>query len=166
MHTPDVSTPARAAAVAIEDMIRRKPAETGVLIDVDGKTIFKRLGKGNRVSVPVHILRGARGMTFTHNHPDGNGLSLPDVEIGMEFELAEVRVVTERYRHGVSMLARRLLAPLSAGFQAAESGAIVAVRDDMRRGLVHPLDFGPEVRDRTWQRLSSSLGFNYWRQES
>jgi hypothetical protein len=147
-------------------MIRRKPMETGVLIDDSGKTFIKRIGRPGSVNFSHGELLRARGMTFTHNHPGGVGPSLEDVQLGVEYGLKEVRVVTGQYRHGVSMLAPRLLGPLTAGFAGEEAGAILAVGDYIRRGLVHPRDFDAEVRHRTWQRLSSNLGFDYWRQES
>lgn len=166
MQTPDVSTPARAAAVAIEDMIRHKSMETGVLIDGLGKTFLKRSGLADRVRFSTAELLAAKGMTFTHNHPGGVGPSLEDLLLAAEFELLELRVVTTRYRYGVTMLGRVMLSQLAGGFATAEAGAIIAVKDDVRRGVVNYRDFEPEIRHRTLARLASHLGFNYWRQES
>lgn len=166
MHAPDVSTKARQSAVAIEDMIRHKSMETGVLINDSGATVRKRVGQAGHVSFSHGDLLGAFAMTFTHNHPGGTGPSLDDVLLGARYSLKEVRVVTARHRHGVAMLGPHLVVPLSATFSTDEAGAILATRDDVRRGLVHPRDFGSEVRHRTWQRLASNLGFDYWRQES
>ena len=76
MQLPDVSTPAKAAAVGLENMIRCKPMETGVLIDDSGKTVIKRIGLPNSVRFTNGELLLATGMTFTHNHPGGAGPSL------------------------------------------------------------------------------------------
>jgi hypothetical protein len=166
MQTPDVSTPSRAAAVAIEDMIRHKTTETGVFIDGAGNTVLKRVGAADRVRFKVSELRGAQGMTFTHNHPGGIGPSLEDLLLAAEFEFSELRVVTALHRHGITMLAHSMVPHLTAGFASAHAGAKIAVSDDVRRNVVHYRDFGPEVQHRTLFRLSSNLGFNYWRQES
>ena len=71
MQIPDVSSPARAAAVRLEEMIRHKPTETGAFIDSAGKTFLKRIGKADRLRFSSAELRSAKGMTFTHNHPGG-----------------------------------------------------------------------------------------------
>jgi hypothetical protein len=162
----DTSTPARAAAVGLEDMIRHNSTETGALIDNAGRTVLKRTGTGDRVQFSHAELLRAKGMTFTHNHPLGIGPSLEDLLLAAEFELIEMRVVTARHRHGVTRLFRTMVPHLPTGFATVEAGAKIAVTDDVRRGVVHYRDFGPEVRHRTLSRLSSNLGFDYWRQES
>jgi hypothetical protein len=42
----------------------------------------------------------------------------------------------------------------------------VFVGDKVRLGAIHPSDFGPEVRHRTWLTVSTQIGFDYWRQPS
>ena len=166
MHRPDVSTLARAAAVGIEDMIRHKTTETGVLIGADGKTILKRHGKADRVRFTHGELLAAAGMTFTHNHPGGHAHSFEDLRLCAFYEMHELRVVTADNRHGVSMLKRRHIGPMKRLYGGIHSGASIATSDDVRRGLIHPRDFGVEVQHRTLQRLSAQIGFDYWRQAS
>lgn len=166
MQQPDVSTPARAAAVGIEDMIRHKATETGVLIGADGKTILKRQGKADRVRFTHGELLGSAGMTFTHNHPGGHAHSIEDLRLCALYEMHELRVVTADYRHGVSLLRRRHIGPLTRLYGSLHAGAAIATHDDVRRGLIHPRDFGKEVQHRTLHRLSVQIGFEYWRQAS
>lgn len=166
MQKPDVSTPARVTAIAIEDEIRKDTTETGALIAPDGSVFSRRPGRQDKVSFPHRELEQASGMTFTHNHPNGYAHSLADVELAVYYSMHEVRVVTTEYRHSVSMLKRSHLGQLRRAFRRVESAVIEAVHDDVRRGAVNQRDFSVLVRHRTWQRLSTELGFYYGRQES
>ena len=166
MQLPDVSTPALAAAVGIEDMIRHNPVETGVFIAPDGLTLLKRKGHVDRVGFARTELKCFRGATYTHNHPNGYGPSLEDVHLGAAYGLKEVRVVTSSFRHSVSKLDVRFIVPLLRTFPTTQASVQVAVRDDVLRGLVYQSDFGIEVLHRTWRFISTQLGFDYWRQQS
>jgi hypothetical protein len=166
MHQPDVSTPAQAAAVGIENMIRHNPVETGVFIAPDGRTLLKRKGYVDRVGFTRPELKRYSGATYTHNHPNGYGPSLEDVHLGAAYGIEEVRVVTSSFRHSVSKLDVRHIVPLLRTFPTAQASVHVAVRDDVLRGLVYQSDFGVEVLHRTWRLISSQLGFDYWRQQS
>ena len=164
MQKPDVSTAARIAAVAIEELIRNDSTETGVLIASDGSIFSKRPGRSDKVSFPHWELENASGMTFTHNHPNGYAHSLADVKLAVLYSMHEVRVVTSEFRHSVSMLKRSHLGQLDRTFSRVEIETIAAAHHDVRRSVLNPIDFGKEVRHRTWQRLSAELGFHYWRQ--
>ena len=163
MQTPDVRTPARIAAAAIEDMIRKDSTETGVLIASDGTVFLKRQGHPDKVSFPQKELLGAAGMTLTHNHPNGYAHSLQDVRLSIHYRLHEVRVVTPDFRYIASMLKQEHMGPLLRSFGSVEKSTLVAVQDEVRSGSVNQLDFGKEVRHRTWLRLSAQIGFDYRR---
>lgn len=62
------------------------------------------------------------------------------------------------------MLNESHLTQIDERFDLVEAAAVMAVHESVRRSVIHPLDFSREVRHRTWQRLSSQLGFDYWRQ--
>lgn len=166
MQQPDVSTPARHTAVSIENVIRLDAFENCALIATDGLVIVARKGRKNRVHLTVSELLSAAGMTFTHNHPDGHGPSLTDAEIAAQYEFKELRVVTADHRYGVEMLAARHRLPLLGSFHFEQGRAMTACRDEVLRGLLNPRDFPHEVLHRTWFRLSASLGFHYWREQS
>lgn len=163
MLQPNASTPARIAAFAIEEVIRKNTTETGVLIAPDGSPFMQREGRPNKVSFPHWALLGAKGMTLTHNHPNGYPHSLQDIALGMYYELHEVRVVTPAFRYVASMLRPENRYQLTKHFPHVEAGVMEAVHDDVKRGKLNLLDFGQEVRHRTWQRLSAQLGFDYRR---
>jgi len=133
MQIPDVSTPARYAAVGVENLIRHNPVETGVFIGPDGATHLKRKGWNNRVSFTRQELKCVKGATFTHNHPNGYGPSLDDVHLGAAYGLKEVRVVTANFRHGLSMLNAVYIVSLSRAFAVETSAALIAVQDVVRR---------------------------------
>lgn len=166
MPPPDVSTPARRTAVNIEDTIRHDAIESAALIDQSGTRLVLRKGHNSHVHLTQSELSLAAGATFTHNHPDGFGPSIEDVDVAAQFGFKELRVVTADHRYGVLLLSPSHRWPLSARFAAEESGAMQSARDDVRKGLLNPNDFSREVRHRTWLRLASALGFDYWREQS
>jgi hypothetical protein len=165
MQKPDSSTPARIVATAIEELIRKNQTETGVLIAPDGTVFGKRHGRPDKVSFPHGELLQARGMTFTHNHPNGYAHSLSDMSLAIFYGMHEVRVVTPDFRHIASMLKPEHLGPLERSFGRVQASVMSAVQDDVKRGLVNQRDFSHEVRHRTWQRLSAEIGFDYRRHE-
>lgn len=167
MPRPDISTPARRTAVGIEDRIRRDALETGALVAPAGSLIVERPGRAaDRVSLTVAELRQATGATFTHNHPGGTGPSVDDVVVCAEFGLGELRVVTSSFRHGVSFPTPVALDSIRSAYATEHPRVARLLTDEVRRGLVHPLDFKQELVHRTWQRVSVALRFNYWRHES
>lgn len=166
MRRPDVSTSARFTAVGLEDVIRHDALETGALIASDGRTLKRRQGVSDRVHFTEAELRGAVGGTFTHNHPGGTGPSVSDVEIGIEYRLHEVRVVTPIYRFIVSRLGSTQVSALQAEYALEERRVEQTLRDAVRLGAVHRNDFGHEMVHRTWDRVSNTLGFIYWRERS
>lgn len=96
---PDISTPARAAAVQFEEGIRRNKFETGAFFGGDGDIIISKVGDTGSVRFLPHELVGVRGSLFTHNHPGGTSFSPADVVHASDLQLAEVRVVAKHYRH-------------------------------------------------------------------
>ena len=163
---PDTSTPARRAAVAIEDGIRRDTLETGAIIRPDGTTAVQRQGQPDRVRFTAAELGAAQGATFTHNHPAGAGPSVEDVAIASEFGFGELRVVTATLRHGLVGLPRLSQAEWATAYDDAQQRVAAQLRDEVRTGALHPRDFGHEARHRTWQALAAALKFNYWRERS
>jgi len=163
---PDVSTPARSAAVAIENRIRNEPLETGALISRSGRLLAQNTGTTDRVSFTNAELLVASGATFTHNHPSGTGPSVSDVALGIEFAFEEVRVVTADYRFGVSGLRGVQVQAVEAAYAAEELRVQRLLHDEVRRNLLHPKDYGQELVHRTWERVKTALKFTYWRQPS
>eukprot|EP01034_Spumella_vulgaris_P037853 gene37853-46709_t len=99
---PDVSTPARAAAVAYEEGIRRNKFESGAFFGDDGTMLISKVGDAGSVSFLPEELTSVRGSLFTHNHPGGTSFSPADVVHASDLQLSEVRVVAKHYRHLMS----------------------------------------------------------------
>lgn len=158
------STPARDAAMRIEAKIRRYPNEMGVIISPNGQELFRRTGFADRVPFKEKELLASVGATFTHNHPSGNPHSLEDIELGAEFHMHEVRVVTQTWRFVASGLDAINVDTVRAEYNREVGSVRLAVRDDVKRGQVHPTDFSLEVLWRLWLRVSGTLGFFYWRE--
>jgi hypothetical protein len=99
---PDVSTPARAAAVKFEEEIRAAKLEHGAFFSADGSMIISKVGERNKLSFYPHELEGTQGSLFTHNHPGGTSFSPKDVMSASELQLNEVRVAAKYWRHTMS----------------------------------------------------------------
>lgn len=162
-HHPLISGPALATATSIEDSIRHDAVETGALIARDGSQLARHQGKSDRVTFLSSELNRASGCIFTHNHPKGSGPSIDDVVLGISFDFVAVRVVTVRHRFMVSGFEAVQVQALQSEYGAEEMRVFAVIRDEVRRCIVHPADFGSEIVHRTWLRVSSHLGFTYRR---
>lgn len=122
---PDTSTPARAAAVQLEDRIRRDEIETGAAFAADGRLVVMKKGAADQVEFTVAEQRGMRGTTFTHNHPLDGTFSLADMAMAHQIRLAELRAVGPNLRHSMVATAgwpsrQALLAEIADLDQAAQ----------------------------------------------
>ncbi len=96
---PDVGTPARRAAVAFEEQVRRERLEHGAFFDAKGGLIAEASGEADRVGFPADL--AAKGATFTHNHPGGRSLSEADLLNAAHYGLFELRAVTPDFRYSM-----------------------------------------------------------------
>lgn len=163
---PDISTPARAAAVQLENEIRRDAMETGAFIAPEGRILLRRTGFPNRVSYLPEELVCVQGKTFTHNHPGAASFSLEDLLLAADLQLHEVRVVTARFRHGAAALPNLHQDQWRTAYDLEYSRQRVRLAPQVRADALHLLDFGFEVRHLVWVELSRQLGFIYWRENS
>jgi hypothetical protein len=164
---PNIATPARAAAVAIEDQIRdQRNFEIGVFIDVAGTELARFHGNADQVSIPVPWLITMKGNTFTHNHPTGGTFSVEDIHQAAQYKLGEIRAVGSHFRHAAS------------GFDAVWHGAVaVAYHESMqklrelvsakvRNDEISAASFTAELQHLAWHAVAKRLQFRYWRERS
>ena len=162
----DVSTPARATAVRMEDEIRRDDAETGVFISASGQVLLRRTGQRNRVSFLPGELLQMRGTTFTHNHPGGSPFSFEDVLLASEYGLLEMRVVDSRFRHITNALPLLSEKSLRRAYDLQMRRISHTVEQAVRMGHLHPADFNAELLHLVWIKLARQFGFQYRRERS
>lgn len=96
---PDVSTPARAAAVAFENVVRLEAIEHGAAFAADGSLILRKAGQPDRLGYTDAELERMRGAVFTHNHPNGVTVSVADLSLAARLALTELRAVGPQFRH-------------------------------------------------------------------
>jgi len=96
---PDTSTPARAAAVKLEDRIRRDSQETGAVFAPDGRMLVSRQGVADSVAFTRADFNQMAGNLFTHNHPGNGTLSLADVRQAARYDIGELRAVGPTMRY-------------------------------------------------------------------
>ena len=164
---PDLSTPARAAAVKFEETIRRDSMETGAFFRVDGSMLSKRAGLPDRVRFHPRDLAGAAGALFTHNHPSGLSLSCADVKNAIGLGLSEVRAVSPAYRHIMTPIrAWPKESTIQGVYDAVLKVAYCDVGDMVNCGALSVQYATAEIHHRVWELLSTRLGLHYIREAS
>jgi len=164
---PDVSTPARAQAVKIEESIRHKKDETGTLIGTDGRVMFQRSGTPNSVRIPGTVLDGGQGATFTHNHPGGTSFSVEDVSLAAEYKFGEMRVVTPLQRFSMQPIGDwPLPEEVESAYNAIERSAMLDVHNMVTGGELDARFKGAESMHVIWTRVSDLLKMKYTRENS
>lgn len=83
---------ARAIAMA-EAAVAAALVETVIILDDSGQTLYTGAGEYDRVSAPVSVLKNS---IVIHNHPGGGSLSRQNVRLMLEYEIAQMRVVSEQ----------------------------------------------------------------------
>lgn len=167
IRKPDVSTPARRAAVEIENRIRGDALETGAFIGDDGSILLQRQGQPDRVGFPESEFGKLRGTTFTHNHPGNSPFSIEDVELASYIGLHELRAVGPTLRY--TMVAEKgwpsgeVVDKLS---DQVEQEAIKRVYDLVNRGELEREHTQSEAEHQFWSILSGRVGLKYSRERS
>lgn len=103
-----------------EDAIKDSPVEHFVIINPKtGKTIAKgSSNEATRVDIPTEAMGKMKGAIFTHNHPKalnfpeshpqgkGTSFSEADIRISCQMNVKEMRAVSRKYRHSLSVGAK------------------------------------------------------------
>ena len=169
---PDISTPARQVSVVIENEIRNNSLETGAFISQAGEVLLRREGRVDSVGFSPKELYQMQGAIFTHNHPNGSSFSFQGVEsdVGMAiiWELGELRVVTEKFRHILSPKNGKwaTIDRLEQGYFAAQNHADLLVNDMVKSDQ---LDYASRHAEKIYQALlilSRQLEMIYRREKS
>lgn len=164
---PDISTPARKAAVGIEEQIRKDHLETGAFIGRDGSVLLQRQGEPDSVGFPVNEFDKLKGSTFTHNHPGNSTFSRQDVSLASEIGLTELRAVGPTLRYTMSAdkgwPTDDMIDSLSS--QAATE-TVKRVSGMVNRGEIEQQFAQAESEHQFWTILSAKAGLKYTRERS
>lgn len=164
---PDVSTPARAKAVEIEERIRRDSLETGAFIAKDGSVLLQRQGEADRVAFPVDDFPRLKGSTFTHNHPGDGPFSVADVALAGEIGVGELRAVGPTLRFSMAADAEWPdEASLTDAVAKAAKTAQNLITAMINRGELEPQHAQAEFDHQLWVRLAKALKLKYARERS
>lgn len=164
--SPDISTPARARAVELENEIRHESLETGAFIAWDGRILLRKTGLANRIGFLASELDSMHGTTFSHNHPGGSAFSIDDILLASEFDLLEVRAVDSRFRHIANTLPKLSEKLLSRAYDLQMNKIHPIVGQAVRMGQLHPADANAERLHLVWSKLALHFGFQYRRERS
>ncbi len=164
---PDMSTPARLAAVNFENSIRANSFETGAFFSASGLLITRKMGTANQVHFDQHELLGTKGSLFSHNHPDGLSFSRQDVEQAVDIDLIELRVVAPHCRYILQPNGNwptwlSIESALQRHAPAAHQDVVVLVQSNcLSNG-----DVDKELQHRLWVLVANDLNLRYFRELS
>lgn len=161
---PDVSTPARAAAVAWEARSHLLDRARLAAFGLDGEVAVEAEGDFAELRRSIAELAGARGGVLALSHPTGLPFTLRSVAAARALELAELRLVTPQARH--TMLPGPEGWPeegmLAAQFVAAQPRARAETLRAVREGLPSAAA-GAEFLHRVWAIVARRTGLRYER---
>ncbi|WP_190543800.1 hypothetical protein [Pseudomonas typographi] len=164
---PDMSTPARKTAVAIEEQIRKDRLETGAFISRDGSVMLQRQGEPDSVGFPVSEFGRLKGSTFTHNHPGNSTFSRQDVSLASEIGLSELRAVGPTLRYTMSADKGWPEGDMIASLASqTEIEAVRRVSGMVNRGEIERVFAQTEAEHQFWTILSAKAGLKYTRERS
>ncbi|WP_256589990.1 hypothetical protein [Pseudomonas sp. B1(2018)] len=167
LSKPDISTPARKAAVEIEDKIRGDKLETGAFIGKDGSIILQRQGEPDSVGFPVSEFDRLKGSTFTHNHPGNGTFSEQDINLAAEIGVVELRAVGPTLRYVLSAPnGWPESATMESALAQARSAAIKRVNAMVHRGDLELQYSQAEAEHQVWVAYSDLLKLLYQREKS
>ncbi len=77
--------------------------ETGIIFDTDGNELFRKIGINDRVYFGEEGVKIAKDNIVTHNHPIGKSFSDADFEFLQKINPKELRAVTLRFDHSITI---------------------------------------------------------------
>jgi hypothetical protein len=164
---PDISTPARQAAVTLENSIRTNIFETGAFFNSNGRLITQKVGTGSQVRFDSHELVGTKGSLFTHNHPDGLPFSPQDVEQAIDIGLIELRAVAHHCRY---ILQPNGNWPSWSAIESALLRHAPVARQDVaamvQSTYLANSNVDKELQHRLWVLVANDLNLHYFREKS
>lgn len=163
----NTSTQARASAVQFENQIRREAIEHGAFYAADGSEILARVGLQANIGFSTAELQMVKGALFTHNHPGGFSFSLADVLNACEWQLIELRVVCEEWRHIMNFRNGWPSRPaVQSEYTRIEPLVLAEVASDVRSGHLDPRYACWEIQHRRIHQLASHFHLPYEREPS
>lgn len=155
--------------------------EHGRAVSDSGEIVFDKSGGASHIRVSggdLRRLQKARGVVFTHNHPqgwrfpvddprhEGSSFSLEDVNLACMAGLAEIRAITPTHRYS--------LRPGSEGWneaywhtvvwpmaQAQESAVRLDLQSAILRGQMTCEEAGATHYHALWSQVAHALGWEY-----
>lgn len=165
---PDVSTAARAAAVAFENAIRMLPEERAAVFGPDGALILEAFGDTDSVRIDGAEQAAVIGATFTHNHPNGAPFSVSDLMTGTRNRFGELRAVGPQMRY--------ILTPGSRGWPTEQQVLDAIAQADtesahmtwvaITRDGLHPRYAALEKTHFVWTLVAKLFGMVYRREHT
>ncbi len=164
----------------LENELRKRTTEKAYVLDEKGNVVLSKEGAYDRVVFTKEEAEKFRNNIFTHNHPKVSSFSNNDIELAVNYNMKEIRVVGDGYVHIIERPAD--------GWSHWRREAITNAKTGKRTYLdVHISDKSNEIYNRNlklinegfidpkmadmahwrvvWEELSEELGFKFIRRE-
>lgn len=177
---------ARAAQKAVskfEDRIRFDKLETVGIFDAEGKLFYRNQGKPDKVKVEPNRTQAQRikGSVITHNHPRdvgvdrddprwrGHSFSGEDIETAASFQAAEIRAVSQGYRHSMrppeSGWNEELGKKIRIAFEKTHVKVVGELEAAIMRGEMTVAEAQANELHEAWRRTAKEFGLKYKREK-
>ena len=157
------------AARLIEEQIRRNPFESAYAFDASGRLVLSKVGGADSLEFTATELARLKDTVLTHNPPADVSLSRSDVDLATFAQVAEIRVVTPRWRY--------VLTRPGPGWDTAYFEMTVGPRFDhharivrvellraVRTRRITPAEAETRFLDEVWTGVARELGLEYRRE--
>lgn len=149
-----------------ERRIRKGSIEISHVFE-DGRWLFGRVGDASVVGFSEEERRQLPGKTVIHNHPGGTSFSKQDLDFFLANLVAELRVVTDRYRYSISLPSNppESFGKLQKLYYSVTNEIRESFKRDLALGIITYDEGRLEFMHTVWLRLSQELEINYRREE-
>ncbi|HLK60355.1 MAG TPA: hypothetical protein VKU00_27590 [Chthonomonadaceae bacterium] len=164
-----------------ETELRSSRFEAAFAVDETSKVVLEKVGEEAEIAFTeeeIRRLRDASGVIFTHNHPGGwkytpedprhggNSFSPHDIHLVCRAELAEIRVVTPRFRFSMrpsedgwnEQYWHSTLWPI---YHMTDAQVKNELADQALYGVITPLEASARRFHTVWKRVANLLGLRY-----
>jgi SOS-response transcriptional repressor LexA len=107
---------------------------------------------------------------MTHNHPiykDGASFSVQDIQVAVDYHLAEIRAVGQRYRHSMIIPRDTTLTgdDVYLVYEQQHAAVKVELLGQVQAGNLTSAEANLHHRHEVWARVAPMLGLKYKREE-
>lgn len=151
-----------------ETWISKKSYETAYIYDQKGNLLLQKIGGSHSVAFTENELKLMKDAVVTHNHPQNTTFSPDDIYMLKDWNLQELRAVTNRGTYVLRRNENIHLMPAKDIFDKeyksiCESYSKSYIKKHL--GKIDELKYQRVIQDNAMNYVSKKYGFIYWREK-